>query len=477
MNTLLSSSVAERILFRCAQGYAVVDWLPEIEMLVCDCTYTAPAMNERFHRFTAKQIEGLRAQGVDIGGPEDMLKSHEALARPVEPLVEDLARGVRFEQDTHYLTEDGHFTNRYRIVLERPTERARFAITTRDAPTHIQRSLMNDVSVVATINGGFFFLVDEPPRETPKETSFGTVIRSGVLYGVQSRDRPVLWVDPEGEIHVTEVAARGTVTIGERTWSWAGRHSHEATAPLQLFGTDSCVIEHVRDPETGTKRVLNEEESTTPQKDGVTDVVCREHGGVLTVVDIREGGGTSVLAGNVVLQGETSLLQGVAVDAGVSLAYDDLNVEDAHSAITIGPSVSHFQHDTDHPINHDRSLGSNPPFTDRRMARSVVYRTTDGDVVCEVFDGAPKTQMFTGVTPREVGDILGQETADIEWAYFLDSGQSARLAVRHADGTVEGFGNRHYVRWPKKPGHPYLLAGAHGRPVGSCVSAKVSRDE
>lgn len=431
-------------------------------------------MSERFRKFNDPRTEQLRKQGADVKGPGDMLENQEAFAQPVESLAEDLVLGVRFEQATQVLSGYGDFTNRYRVIFS--SENVEFAIDTKKTATHIQRQLINDESIVATINGGYFFLADNTPEEIPAEMTFGTVVRNGVLHSVQSHDQPVLWVDLEGNIHVAEVFAKGRVVVGDLDLSWAGHFSSQRSADLQLFGADSCVIEHVQDPETGNRRVMNQEMSNTPQEETMVDVVCEERDGQLWVVATHVGGGTLVTKGSVILQGRQSLLQGVSMGDVVTVSYDDLDLANVENAITIGPSVAHFDTETDHPINSNRSLGDHSPLADSRAARAIMYKITNGDVVFEVFDGAPKTDMFKGVTPKEVGDILKQDGIEVDWAYFLDSGQSSRLAVRHADGSVEGFGNNHYIRWPKKSEHPYVWAGEHGRAAYSTINAKVKNN-
>lgn len=428
-------------------------------------------MNERFEKFNGPRTEQLIQQGADVKGPRDMLESQEAFAQSVESVVEEIFPGVRFEQKTQFLSEESAFTNRYRAVFS--SKNVEFTIDTKKTATHIQRQLLNNESVVAAINGGYFFFVDNTSAEVPGEATYGTVVRDGVLRGVQSHDRPVLWVDLEGDINAAEVSAKGRVTIGELNLSWVGHHSFQKDADIQLFGADSCVIEHVQDPETGNKRVMNLEMSKTPEENTIVDVVCEVRDGRLRVVDIHEGGGSLVTEGSVILQGQQALLQSVAVGDVIAIAYDDIDLAGVNNAITIGPSVAHFDTETEHPINSDRSLGDHPPLADSRAARSIVYKTLNGDVVFEVFDGAPKTDTFKGVTPKEVGELLRSDGVEVEWAYFLDSGQSSRLAVRHADGSVEGFGNRHYIRWPKVPEHPYVWAGEHGREAFSTISAKI----
>lgn len=432
-------------------------------------------MSERFSNFNDSRTEKLRAQGVMVDGPKDMLQSHEAFAQLIETKNEILAPGISFEQSSLMLSSEGNFTNRYRVVFETSADDKQFLIDVKDSLTHINRTLINDETVVCAINGGFFLLLDETLEAPPREITYGTIVKNGVLCGVQSHDRPVLWVDKEGALHVSEVTARGKIKIGDVEGEWTGGKSAEAPATFVVFGPDCSVVQHVFDGKTGQKRVMNEELSKTPATDDVTDVICEQRGDEMFVSEIRSQGGSLVTKGNFIIQGNSENLRAVVVGDKVEVSYSDLQLDTVTSAITIGPSVTHFENEIDHPINHDLSLGEKPPFTNRPMARSVVYKTITGNVVFEIFDGAPKTDLFKGVTPKEVGEILKNDGLNLEWAYFLDPGQSARLAVRHQDGTVQGFGNQHYIRWPKESNHPYIWAGEHGRAIPSVISVKIKK--
>ena len=179
-----------------------------------------------------------------------------------------------------------------------------------------------------------------------------------------------------------------------------------------------------------------------------------------------------MLSSACILQGNALIAENVREGDTIEPRFlDDLALATVRSAMTVGPSVIHFSSNDDHDINHDRSLGDRPPFGNRRMARSVVYQTKDRTTYIEMFDGAPRTALFQGITPREVASLV-YNGREIAWAYHLDPGQSSRIVVRHTDGAIIGYGNRHYVRWPKIPGHPLVWSGEHGRAVPSALVIK-----
>ena len=76
---------------------------------------------------------------------------------------------------------------------------------------------------------------------------------------------------------------------------------------------------------------------------------------------------------------------------------------------------------TAHSVNHDRSLGSRPPFTARRMARMVLYADPQNRMHLRLFDGRPQSPVLPGVTPSEARDAIAADTG-YRWGCFLDPG-------------------------------------------------------
>jgi len=432
-------------------------------------------MNERFKKFNHPRTEEIVNSGFEISGPEDTLRNQEMFAEPVLDKIEEITDGVIFEQKNIVLDDIGSYTNSYRVVCRENAPNIIYDIETTEKPVHLKRWLVNDSDTICAINGGFFLLVDEKPETIPVEMSLGTIIRNGILRGVQSHDRPVLWMNEEGYLNVNEINSHGQVNIGNKTHSWTGINSnliHENEADTYLFSSDCCIVEHDYSEQTGTIRTINREKSITPIHGDKVDLVCKINGDYFIVAEINEGGGTFVIDGDFILQGHKSEFNHVKIGDQVDINYSDLDIKTINNAITIGPSIFDFENEKEHPINNDKSLGEKPPFVEERMARSVIYKTNAGELIFELFDGAPKTELFKGISPKEVYNFLTEENADIEWGYFLDPGQSARLAVRHSDGSVVGYGNQHYIRWPKSSDQPFIWSGEHGRSIPSAVTIK-----
>jgi hypothetical protein len=105
-----------------------------------------------------------------------------------------------------------------------------------------------------------------------------------------------------------------------------------------------------------------------------------------------------------------------------------------------------------HPINGDPSLGSRPPFTDRRMARLVLYQDPRGWTHLWLFDGRPGSR----------------------WGCFLDPGQTARICLTGPDG-LTSYGNRHYLQWPGNTTGRFTWVPGTGRPVSSIITVRPGR--
>jgi hypothetical protein len=126
-----------------------------------------------------------------------------------------------------------------------------------------------------------------------------------------------------------------------------------------------------------------------------------------------------------------------------------------------------------HPINGDPSLGSRAPFTDRRMARLVLYQDPRGRTHLRLFDGRPGSRRFAGVTPAEARDAIAADTGS-RWGCFLDPGQTARICLTGPDG-LTSYGNRHYLQWPANTTDRFTWVPGTGRPVSSIITVTPGR--
>lgn len=421
---------------------------------------------ELIEQFNQKQLERYSSRtGTAVNYPQALF-DQQTFASKTPFSVKELRAGVLLTSSSLDLG-DGSFCNSYDLSFA--GEESLFTrIDSRPHPYYLRRSIINDPSIVATINGGFFFLADKS-EFTPQEYPYNLCIRDKHVVGLPSVDMPVAFTK-DGKIDVAELKAVGVLDINGESIDWRGVNSRAELSKDSaiLYNSAASTIEHVPTEVTGKQRVLVSDANFTPTtKDGFDLVVDTGEAG-LVVKDIRVGGNTNYFSGVFILQIQD-------VDPGRYKVGDlvraenvyTLNLTTVDSAITIGPSVHHFLESTDHPINNDKSLGSNPPFINKPLARSVIYKSLDGTTHFQIFDGAPRTEYFKGITPIQLAQSIPHSS--VEWVYSLDPGQSARLVTREPD-QIGIYGNLHYLRWPKSKNTTFLWGAPSGRSVPSSIS-------
>jgi Phosphodiester glycosidase len=424
-----------------------------------------------YRRFNEKPRDHLYESGFPVSTPESTLENQEPFAKRIEISSREILPGLQFEQKPIDLGE-GFFSNSFDISFKSSDDTIQqpfvVNIESNEYEKHLGRHIKNDTSVVASVNGGFFFLANDA-EEYPSELAYNLIIRDGSVCGLPVADRPAILNTAHG-LEVGIIKAKGTLNIAGSERIWIGAKNFKGEKDFILFNSACCVIDHIKNGDS-TRRVLNIEKSKTPLGEDLVDICIEQEGSRMIVKKIQHGGGSNVVSYNFILQGTESDVSGIKEgDVIEPTTLDERPISDIRSGLTIGPPVMHFLENDDHEINHDTSLGSKPPFSDRRMARSIIYKDATGQIHVRVFDGAPQTNLFAGVTPREVAQILRAEYGErgLEWAYHLDPGQSARLVIRDGD-QYNVFGNQHYIRWPKLERHPYVWAGQHGRAVPSAL--------
>lgn len=269
---------------------------------------------------------------------------------------------------------------------------------------------------------------------------------------------------------MAHVRAVGLLALNGTALTWAGSRTGR-TADCYAYGNGNAVISHREDPVTETARVLDETSRLTPPMppgQAMADIGFTAAGdGGFRAVAVSRSGGMDIFSHDIVLRcpagcvtpgrpGEMRILQ-----VGC-LRGDDL----PDSAVSAGPSLQ-CPDFTAHPVNRDPSLGSRPPFADRRMARMALYGDRENQVHLRLFDGRPGSAAFPGVTPSEARDAIAADTG-YRWGCFLDSGQTAKLWVSGEDGPAS-YGNRHYLRWPEDTAGTFGWVPDEGRPVASFI--------
>ncbi|HSH55955.1 MAG TPA: hypothetical protein VK983_03955, partial [Candidatus Limnocylindrales bacterium] len=207
------------------------------------------------------------------------------------------------------------------------------------------------------------------------------------------------------------------------------------------------------------------------QTSGSVDVgfVSVEDGAYVGIAT-SQSGELDIFGHDMVLRCPKSSIQTTGLPIARIETIDDQTIgSDLQGALSVGPLVRDSGYD-DHPLNADASLGSKPPFSNRPLARTLLFETTDSRVHMQLMDGRPGSAAFSGVTPTEATDIILEEN-DITWGCFLDPGQTAKLCIQDESG-IRSFGNHHYLKWPARSGQSYLWSPQHGRPTASILGVE-----
>jgi len=414
--------------------------------------------------------EYCRQHGLDIFNPEMTVESQEVFAHRIHDKETQLYPGVQLRVQNIDLP-DGSFTRSYDVLFNPDDNSLDQSIFTANQPFYLRRLLRNNHQLLTAINAGFFFLTDDVTPQ-PLERGLNLVVRNRLPMSLPVTNRAAV-MEYDGRLRVQEIAARGIIQIGNADVKWIGSRVHEmVNRDSVLYSAASSKIQHIRSSTTGSRRVLIQKSAKTPENPEMIDVAISLdiQNTSMIVSKIVDGGGSDFLNSNFTLQIPKSNVRSLLKVGNrvTPLLLDEVDFSHIESAISIGPSIDHFIYNNDHDINHDPSLGSRPPFVDRRMARSVIYKDIEGLIHLRVFDGAPRTKSFQGLAPQEVAKLIPPDS--VQWAYHLDPGQSSKLVTKPAEGKVESFGNNHYLRGPKNVNQTFLWNGPNGRPVASAIT-------
>ncbi len=454
---------------------------------------------ENVTRVTAKTTEpvvselenrGINPEQIPFEIISNVVKNPEVFAQRTEIREINIRPGITLTQDVYELGED-HFSNVYTLNLNSGFDAE---IDIFDTELFQHRIFKNKPTVIASINGGFFCLHDGDANRYPKHIVYGANIQNGKIYGLPAFNRPVLYVTKDGELHFKEVQAQGEFKIGDEIFSWLGaeeiahndelmkKYEDDISDKILLFNSSCSSIVYKDKNSKASLRVLDESRNHTPKNPNKADIIISNNSGVLTIQQIVLGGGVDYFEGDFILHIPKKIISKFQIGKKLQiLDIDGLDVNNLISAISTGPQVKHFLDNDDHPINHDTSLGTFPPFApEARYARSVVYKTKDESIHLTVFDGVPRSQKMLGVTPREVAKYINK-IPDVKWAVFMDGGQSSRITFKNENNKLDFRGNKQYLRLhklDKKSQAPSVdgryFWSARGRPVPSAITFKVS---
>jgi len=385
--------------------------------------------------------------------------------RPSHVAHSDLPDGIALDMQSYELG-GGSFTNSYDIQYEANTHQARVLV--HEELQSVASSLKDEHKVA--ISGGFFFLADRASAQ-PRQKALNLAISDGTIRSLPVVDRETL-LCRDGRLSVRQLRAIGNLTLNGTELTWAGSLTdHEADC--RVYANANAVVTHEFSARNGSERVLHEASRYTPpiMNDGTVDLGVRydAHSGAFSSLQASERGRVDIFDHDFVLRVPARYCSLQESNSAVIRSVDTEIIDsELQGALSVGPLLSEADY-TAHPINHDLSLGAKPPFTNRRMARLVLYMTQDNTTHLRLFDGRPDSSCFAGVTPTEAAQIVQAESA-VRWGCFLDPGQTAKMYVQDAaNGVRMNFGNRHYLQWPMHEDEPYTWVPDTGRPVASAI--------
>lgn len=382
--------------------------------------YTTMRLNsiKKFNDTQRKLYAQRTGFSVDI---QSIGKNTRTIAHRAKKSLRSLREGVWISTDILEL-EDGNFTNVYDLFWGSEANQVAPSIHSEEKPYYLLDHIEKSESIIATINGSFFFLIDVVDRE-PIDYPFHFCVRDGRVVGLASSSETVLFIK-DSKLHAQKIEARGILKINKTIMSWIGSEKVDlakSEVTDVLYNSGSAKIIKSFDVKTGVRNgELDHDRIHTPTSVGVVDLVIRNNEkGELRVVKINAGGGTHYFEGLFILQIKKQNNQFIVGDLVTPLTLDNTDISSLESAITIGKSVRDPYFFTQERINS-------------RDARSVIAQDVAGNTHFLVFDGSKYIPKFKGVSANDLATYFSQDK--YEWAYFLDGGSSSRIIARSEDG-------------------------------------------
>lgn len=387
--------------------------------------------------------------------------------RPIVNFTEQLGENITLSAFCHELG-DGQFTNVYDISF--PSGSAQPQIILHDKLTGVFNHVKSRPDIKAAMSGGFFFLADNESA-SPRQPSLNFALQDHRIKSLPASDKEALLVH-KGRLTVEHLKSLGSLVIGSsQELSWSGSLT-EYDSDVKIFSNGNSIIEHVKDERNGAKRILNEASRYTPAitTDDTVDIgLISRSDGIFEAVSKSNEGHMDIFAHDIIARTHERYIHNnlplVAIRSIGRHALDGT----LEGGISVGAAINTADF-SKHPLNHDKSLGSNSPLQEIPMPRATIFETADNRVHLRLFDGRPGSETFTGITPSQAAAIVLSEQPII-WGSFLDSGQTAKL-IAQQENDLESYGNRHYLQWPEHQNDPYIWVPKTGRPVSSMITLR-----
>lgn len=373
--------------------------------------------SKEIHLYNQKQQQKYAARTGIVVDIQNIGKNTRTIAVKAKKSLEEIHPDVYLSTEVMEFA-DGNFTNIYNLFWNSNKTHVTSSIHSEQKPYYLLDYVESDPSILAVINGSFFFLIDVVDKE-PKDYPFHFCIREGKIIGLPSHDAAIIFTKGQ-KMYAKEPKATGTIKIDGKILSWVGSDSKLNKNFVTLYNSGSSKLIKVFDPKTGVRMgSLDNDRIHTPHGSTVVDLVVNgDDEGNLTITSINQGGKTHFFDGLFILNMDQSMNTYKVGDVVKPLTLDGLELKSISSGLTIGKSVRD-------PYFFE------PERISSRDARSVIAQDVTGNIHFIVFDGSKYIPNFKGIAAHDVASYFSSDKYN--WAYFLDGGSSSRIIVKDGD--------------------------------------------
>lgn len=318
----------------------------------------------------------------------------EPFAVILSPYSAEFAPGLGFAARTIELG-DGRTTNSYELTVDPDV----LDVGVHSNPDGFHLPELVDGGTIAALSGSFSFISDDAGYQ-PAEPCLDLCIRDGVTVSLPTAAKPAFLVGRNG-ISLRTVDARGTLSIGEHHYSWIGSKVRRRVADpddIVVFGAANCRVRYTPAERTGFLRDVDPAGNRTPADANAVDLVVVRHGSALRVASVHPGGRADLFEGCFVLRVRGDRFRSLEPGTAVQIrSVDGVDCSEIASGFSVGPGVGAAARGEGLDA-YDDSLGLSPFLPGARYARSLIGMADDGRLHLRVFDGAPLSRSFQGVS-------------------------------------------------------------------------------
>jgi hypothetical protein len=406
---------------------------------------------------------------------ENPYSDQEQFAKPIETKEENITSQIQFRQETLYLDEK-NFTNIYRLIF---SPEVNLDIYTRDNFTFsMLKSFKKDPNIRFMLNAGAIFLVDKC-ENPPSHPSLNLLIKDGNIIGLPNCDRPTLIKTSEGETKIISLKSTGTFKIGTQIIEWIGSRSPKDRLRNKeaaiLYNSANTKIIHAYDENNKRYRTVDKDHFYTPKNNtGEIDLVVRSNNrGKLIIQEINPNGETCFTKGNFILKLKKDYSLKLE-DELILEKIEEIPNKSIISGVSLFADLQNFKNKNETEIakmeiNNDPSLTTPNFLANKRYQRAVIGIDQEEKIHTYVFDGAPKTENFKGISIEECLNFFKDKKFN-HGPYFCDGGQSARMMFKDSKNHLRSYGSYHYLNQQGSGRKNPLLTGIlTGRTMASGI--------